>query len=788
MSILKTITGLLIAAVLTACGGGGGESGNSGSSSSAGTGTTTGTTGTGTNAAVPTATLQVTLQNSSGTSVNSIGIGSNYYAKAVLTDGSGAPIANKVITFSLNSTIATLSSITALTDSTGVTNLVGLAPTAGAASGAATLSVSATVSNATVSGSIDFSSTGAGTSAVTITASVTDAGGVVVNSIGSSGYKAKALVKDGSGVPVPGKLVSFGLNSALATLTSSSALTDSNGIATVGISSATGSAAGAATLTVNTTVSGVSLSSTTDFAFSGAVITLSSINAGTTSLSSGGNTSLSLTALIGGIAAGATPVNITFTASCGSVNGSIGSAGVTTDGSGVALVNYSAVNSGGTPCAGAVTIGATTGSVSATPLTLTVANPTATSVAYVSATLNQIYVSGSGAPTDSVVTFKVLTSTGTPSTNTAVTFSIPSNPGGVVLGTVTGTTDNSGLVTVKVSAGAIPGPLKVRASISGGAYSESQNLTVASGPPSQRFMSTSVSTFNVEGQSIDGVSTTITVRLADRQGNPVEDGTVINFTASGGQVASSCATQKINGIAQCSVLWQSQNPRPVNARVAVLAYTVGTKDYFDLDKTNTFSAGDQLVQMGDVFRDDDESGTFDPSIDGFFLGLNGTTACPIAGEPTPSTGSCDANLPTVVRQQIIILNSSSQPQPLSVANGNLVMFGTSSFTMTLRSAGGTQNQKIPLPAGTTISAAFASGPSTTCSVTSVSPSTVGNIPPRTVNLTNGSLSVQPLNDYPDLSTDHTVSLKTCASGDVIQVTVTPPSGSGSAYTKMVTLP
>jgi hypothetical protein len=672
-----------------------------------------------------------------------------------------------------------------LTDSTGTTNAVGLAPTAGAASGAATLSVSATASNAIVTSSLDFSSTGAGTSAVTIAASLTDAGGVTVSSIGSTGYKAKALVKDGTGAAVVGKLVNFSLNTALATLSSSTALTGSDGVATVGISSATGSAAGAATLTVSATVSGASLSNSSDFAFSGAVITLSGITAGSTSLTSGGNTALSLTASIGGVPAGATPVNVTFTASCGSINGSIGSTGVTTNGSGLASGNYSAVNADGSPCAGAVTIGASSGSVSAVPLTLTVANPTASSVAYIGATLNQIFVSGSGAPTDSVVTFKVLTSTGTPSTNTAVTFSIPSNPGGVVLNALSGTTDNSGLVTVKVSSGGIPGPLKVRATIAGGAFSESQNLTVASGPPSQRYMSTSLSTFNVEGQGIDGVSTTITVRLADRQGNPVEDGTVVNFTASGGQVASSCATAKINGIAQCSVIWQSQNPRPANGRVAVLAYTVGTKDYTDADNSNTFTTGDALVQMGDVFRDDDESGVFSPGADGFFLGLNGTLACTGAGEPAPSTGSCDAGLATIVRQQVIIMNSSSQPQALSTVNGNLDVPNASAFSITLRSAA---NLKIPMPAGTTVSAVFASGPSTTCSVSSVSPSTVGNISPLAVNLTNGSLSTQPLNAYPDLATTHTVSLKTCATNDVIEVTVTPPSGVGSAYSTRVTLP
>jgi hypothetical protein len=618
-----------------------------------------------------------------------------------------------------------------------------------------------------------------------------DSSGATVTSIGSSGYKAKAVLKDGTGAPVGNKLVNFSLNSALATLTSATALSDpTTGIATVGITSVTGSAAGAATLTVSATASGASVSDATDFAFSAAAITLSSIT-GSSSLTSGGNTPLSLTALIGGVAAGATPVNITFTASCGSINGSIGSAGVTTNGSGVASANYSAVQADGTPCAGAVTIGATTGSVSATPLTVTVASPIASSVAYVSATLNQIFVAGSGAPTDSVLTFKVLTATGSPSTNTAVSFTIPNNPGGVILNAASGSTDNSGLVTVKVTAGGIPGPLKVRAAIASGVYSESQNLTVASGPPSQRYMSVSQSSFNVEGQNIDGSNTTITVRLADRQGNAVQDGTVVNFTASGGQVATSCATAKVSGIAQCSVIWQSQNPRPSNGRVAVLAYTVGTKDYLDRDSSNTFnvqspSSGtldDKLIEMGNVFRDDDENGVYNSSIDGFYLNLGGAlssstngsqvSACPSSGEPTTSDpGTCDGKLSTVVRQQIIIANSSSHSQAITVGGANLTSLSRTQFSFVVRSL---DNPNLPLPVGTTVAAVPVTN-TAVCKVNSVSPSTVGNIAPGVV--TNGV--------YPDFASIHTVTLSACTLNDVINVTITAPSGASDTYP--ITLP
>jgi hypothetical protein len=618
-----------------------------------------------------------------------------------------------------------------------------------------------------------------------------NATGTSVSTISYGGtYYAVATVMDSAGAPVTTPtLVTFTLSSTLANLVTTTAVTGTtaDGVAKVGITPSAATSVGAATITAVAKVDGNDVTSTpVAFGLSPANISLSSITAGSTSLVSGGNTSLSLKASIDGKTAAA-PVNVTFSAACGSINGANGSSGVTTDGAGLAQATYNAVDSAGNPCAGSVTVTASSvGAVSQSTL-LTIASPAASAVIFTTATLNQIYIQGTGAPTDSFLTFKVLNGSGGAIQNTPVTFSVPINPGGTLLpyGGVTlngtllaaaqGTTDSAGLVTVKVTAGVTPGPLKVRATIAGGAYSESQNLTVASGPPSQRYMSVSESSFNVEGQDIDGTSTTITVRLADRQGNPVQDGTVVNFTASGGQVASSCATAKINGIAQCSVLWQSQNPRPANGRVAVLAYTLGTKDYIDVDGSNTYTAGDTLVQLGDVYRDDNESGTYDSNGDGFFLSLGGTIACATAGEPAPSTGLCDSSLTTVVRQQVIILNSSSSPQPLSVGNGNLnTSSSPAGFSFILRSAG---NPLLPMPVGTTVAAAFASG-SANCSVTSVTPSTVGNISPQRV--TNSV--------YPDLTTIHSVNLKTCLAGDQITVTVTPPSGAGSAYTTIISLP
>ncbi|MCX8521527.1 MAG: hypothetical protein ORN28_08320 [Rhodoferax sp.] len=589
-----------------------------------------------------------------------------------------------------------------------------------------------------------------------IRVSIIDSTQATVTTIGALGsYFAKAVLLDVAGIPIANKLVNFSLNSNFASLASKTALTDSNGIARVGISSTIGTSAGAATLDVNANVSNTALSASTDFSFSGTAITLPSFTAASTSLASGGNTTLSISANIDGTPAGAIPVNITLTASCGTINGAAGPIGITTTGAGIATASYSAVGADGTPCSGSVNLGASSVAASATPLTITIAPPVAASVVYVSSTLNSIYVAGAGAPMDSVLTFKVLTSIGSASPNTKVNFAIPIAPGGVSLSSTSGTTDISGLVTVKVTAGAIPGPLKVRASIESGAFAESQNLTVSSGPPSQRYMSVSVSTFNIEGANLDGVPATITARLADRQGNPVQDGTVVNFTASGGQVASSCATAKVNGIAECSVIWKSQNPHPANGRVAILAYAVGVKDYLDMNSDNSFNGSDTLVQMGDPFRDDDESGDYSAINDRFAIPLGGASGCAGSGEPVPAiANTCDANLATIVRRQVILMNASSIPltPTFSITDNSTISFDLVSA----------DHPNIPMPAGTSITAVVLSATNASCSIKSLLPSTVANIPPDSVPAAK-------------VKSSHTISTSSCAAGDKIGITITSPS-------------
>ncbi len=742
LQVCKALAASLAIAILTACGGGGGSAGTS----SSGTGTPK-----------PASTLTLQLFNATNAVVNTVTAGGGNYFKATLKDSAGVAIANKVVTFTAPAFV-TLTSTTALTNAAGEAQ-VSAAPAAGTGAAAGTITVSASDGTNTVNGALDFAVAASGQSAAPVmTIQVFNASNAVVSNVkfGDGNY-VKATFKDGGGNPIANRLVNFSLSSALATLSSPTALTNAQGQAQVSIAPATVSTVGAATVTAAALDGAATYSASTDFAVAAANISLSAITLGSKNLNQGGNTSVVVNATSSGVAAAG--VNVSFSADCGTIPNL-----VTTDGNGLASTTYSAVKSGGGSCSGVVTLSASAVGTPIQKASLTVAAPVANAINFVSATPGQIFVKGSGATENSLVKFLVLDSTGTPMPNVDVNMSLTINPGGVGLGasgstvpTVV-TTDVSGVATINVFSGTIPGPVEVKASLvsSPVVFTTSKNLTVASGPPSQNSFSMSVSVFNIEGWNVDGSSTSLTVRVADRQGNPVPDGTVINFTAEGGQVAPSCATARVGGIAQCSVPFISQNPRPAGGRVSVLAYAEGLKQFTDANGNNAYDPGtDAIFDQGDAYRDDNENGSYD--VGEFVIPKGGNVACGSAGGSFPSrANTCTGNsLATTVRQQAVILFSSS------AALITLVKAPTAtpvtSFTVKLNSA---DNPLLPMPSGTSVSA---TPQASTCTVGSNTQAVVPNVPAR------------PGSPSEDLGTFTTIGLTGC-SGSVVTVKVTSPGG------------
>jgi hypothetical protein len=518
----------------------------------------------------------------------------------------------------------------------------------------------------------------------------------------------------------------------------------------------------ASTTTGATTVIASSSATTSTFTTpTVANITFANFQATSASLASGANTAFSVNVLSNGLAP-ATPVNVQFYATCGVINGVETSAAnpisVTTNGAGLAAADFSAVSATNQLCSGPVTIFANAVNATQSSIGLNVAAPLANSIQFVSASPSKIFVAGAGALERSQVTFRVFGATGAALSNVTVTVSLEINPGGVGIGSsgsttpVIGTSNASGDVQVDVFSGTNPGPVKVKASLSSNAavFAESQNLTVASGPPSQRFMSLSVEKFNIEGWAVDGSATKLTVRIADRQGNSVQDGTVVNFTAEGGQVASSCATSTSGGISSCSVDFISQNPRTAGGRVSILAYLEGTKDFVDNDGNNQFSVGDTLNEIGNAYRDDNEDGIFNTGE--FRINRGGALACAgVSGTFPAQANTCDGLAGTTVRQQVAILFSSSSPVLTSVnINAGFI-------SAIVRSA---DNTLLPMPVGTTISAEVSGG---TCAVNKQFGSPVVNVSPGT-------------NPTADLATAYTATFSNCVPGDIAFINVQSPGG------------
>lgn len=595
------------------------------------------------------------------------------------------------------------------------------------------------------------------------------------------GQTLSAVLKDTTGAVVANKLVTFSVQpSSLAVLSPATALTNSKGEATVSIAPASATVQGAGTVEAQAKVGDVSITGSVDFTVQAANLSLTSLVLGSNQLLSGGNTSLETTVLINGQPASGVPTSVAFTASCGRINelDAVAGVSVTTDGSGKASATYRAVGMDGTLCKGSVNLTVNSTGASTQTGSLAVSDPPANAMTFVNANPSRIFVSGAGAAEQSVVTFRVLSGS-TPLANVPVKFTIEVNPGGVGLGAtgstvpVTVTTDSTGVATVSVFSGTIPGPVKVRASLvsNSAVFSDTQNLTVASGPPSQRYMSLSAETFNIEGWNVDGSSTLLNVFIADRQGNPVENGTVINFTAEGGQVEPSCATGIVNGVSRCSVNFVSQNPRPTGGRASVLAYVAGTKDYVDVDRNNKYDGTDTLItdtliNQGDAYRDDNENGIFDTGE--FVIPRGGAVTCASSGAPFPSrANTCDKNsvLATTVRQQIALLFSSSTPAR------NVTSISTSGINFTLASA---NNPLLPMPAGTVVSidASDATNNGIECSVVKVFGTPVPNVSPGSDPLAS-------------LITSHSGSFKDCAGGDSVTISVKAPSGLTTSFTHQI---
>ena len=564
-----------------------------------------------------------------------------------------------------------------------------------------------------------------------------NADGNVINSVSLEGAYYKIKVVDNTQNPIINAKVVFDIDAEginLSQTTSGAVLTDAEGIAQIFLKPNNAEVSGAYTISANVTYKQKTATTETTFSVQATNVTLSEITVGSSSLASGGQTPISLkvTNEAGDVLSG---VLVNLNSSCGQIPEQ-----VTSDSEGMIKAVFKAINLDTTLCSGPVSMSARTGNKTKST-TVTVASAEATSIIYTSNDIS-LGIRGSGSSSTGQAEFTVYSGS-TTLANEQVRVSLEKSPLGLTFGpnrnqqSYVATTDASGQIIVPIFPGTTPGPVEIEVSLVDDPLINalSKNITVASSRVTQTGLSLSWEK-NVLDWSYDGDSTQINARMVDRNGNKVPDGTVINFTAEGGKVTSSCATVDGN----CDVTFTTQNPRPGDGRVSILAVAEGEKDYIDMNENNAWDEGvDILVHnIGDTFRDDNESGDFQIGEFTYPLTTGASNACEnnidkyinlkfpslsdlkkrqyesryINEFVSPNkVNSCNTDLDTVVRYQAVTLLSNGNDTRFTVGSldqgGNFTVrtpqaIFSSDTSISFRVNSGGFYDLNPMPSGTTI--------------------------------------------------------------------------------------
>jgi hypothetical protein len=388
-------------------------------------------------------------------------------------------------------------------------------------------------------------------------------------------------------------------------------------------------------------------------------------------LSAGGSTSLTAVLQQSDGSLYTQAATVTFNSPCiASSTATIQPQAAVATSTGIATATYVAQG-----CSGADNVTATA-NIGGTSLvasgTVNVAQAAIGSIAFVSATPTNIALRGTGdagRPESSVVVFKVLDASGGPRAGAAVSFALNTTVGGMTLtpAAATATSDAQGLVQIVVNAGTVSTSVKVTATITSVTpqiSTQSSQLTVTTGIPTANNMSLAVGCQNIEGWEFDGVQTSVTARLADRFQNPVPDGTAVTFHSEGGKIGAQCttATTASEG-AVCAVNFTSQNFRPSDGRVPLLAMAIGEESFTDSNGNGAFDAGETPFDTSEAFEDDAGTGTyqagnffFDFNSNGAFDGPDGQFNGVLCNDSARCGGSRSAGIGA--RNEIILSGSS----------------------------------------------------------------------------------------------------------------------------------
>ncbi|PXW97126.1 Ig-like protein group 1 [Sphaerotilus hippei] len=501
------------------------------------------------------------------------------------------------------------------------------------------------------SGSSVFDGTGStGTSTTTSETVSSSTAGTVVLSLSSSTVSAStpgtvsALVKKSDGTPMSGVIVRFAVTAGKATVSPDSVLTDTNGVAAASITPVSGTL-GADYVTAAAELSSTStLSTRAAFTVSAVDVALANMTASPAPIDAYGASAIGVD--VTGASA-TSPVTVNFSSTCASSGKAVLSPTTVTVTGTTASITYQDKG-----CAGTDRISASiVGTSQQRQVDLVVAAPVALALEYVSSSPEKICLAGSGCDESAVVKFRLRDQYANPVAGSTVNFSLD------IAGVATlyplsqqTQTDTSGIAQVSVKSGSIPTPVRVRAEYTTPAGTKlstvSNVLAINAGLPTQRAVSFSAATYNVDGWSVDGTESAIRVQLNDRFGNPVPDGTSVSFVAEGASVIPARCTT-VSGV--CSVKFVTSNYRPPNGRVTVVAFAQGEESFVDSSGDNLYTAGESFDDLGEVFVDKDENSSLDTATGEYLAG-------------SAKNGVWDGNSYVRVSRVFTLSNSAAEPR------------------------------------------------------------------------------------------------------------------------------
>lgn len=436
--------------------------------------------------------------------------------------------------------------------------------------------------------------------------------------------------------------------------------------------------------------------------------------------------------------------------------------------------------------------------------TIAIAGESLGSIEFMSAEPETIVLRGTGGQGNqetSTLTFQVKSALGNPLAQQDVEFVLDTTAGGITVSPAIGVTNSQGIVTTKVTAGSVPTAVRVTAKASSedgtDIQTQSDLLSINTGLPEQRSFTLSTEVRNPEAGNINNVDVVITAQLADNFNNPVPDGTTVNFTTEGGTIEPSCLTT--NGA--CQVTWTSSEPRVDDHRITILATALGHETFFDTNGNNTFDDNDGsaiveavissgfsritpqasgFVDMTEAWRDDDEDGVYDAGE--LFLDFNNdgsyTTQDSLFNGPQCQGASCGAqgNQAIHVRRALIMDMASSTALYTLTGEDDVVyqdndagvnvdipaLLDGQNFGFTLDFSD-TAGQAMPF--GTTVEVAVSAG--------SVEGTTNFTVPNTLSASSIGFIIVNPVLDDPAVGT--------------LTITITSPSGVETSIVKPITL-